>query len=286
MNVLSLFDGISCGQIALNRANIKYDTYFASEIDKAAMKITQSNYPNTIQLGSVLDIQAKNLPKINLLLGGSPCQNFSKAGNQEGFKGKSGLFYEFARVLRETNPDFFLLENVPMKKEFENEITSILGFDPIRIDSALFSAQRRVRLYWTNIKVIKPIEDRKVLIRDILDTENKQNYEFVHSDALTTAKYKKNYIQYDLTGKGYNSQNFRAYYLNGKMCTLGSSTPHVAKILLENGKIRKTTRLEHERLQTLPEGYTKAITVNKAKSAIGNGWTADVISYILSRIKI
>jgi site-specific DNA-cytosine methylase len=116
MNVLSLFDGMSCGQIALNRIGIKYDNYFASEIEEAPIKVTQYNYPNTKQLGSVLNVKGSNLPKIDLLIGGSPCQSFSNAGKGEGFNGKSGLFWEYIRILKEVQPTFFLLENVKMKK--------------------------------------------------------------------------------------------------------------------------------------------------------------------------
>ena len=131
MNVLSLFDGISCGQIALNRAGIKYENYYASEIDKYAIQVTQSNYPNTIQLGNIVELKTDNLPKIDLVFGGSPCQSFSNAGKGEGFDGKSGLFWEYVRVLNEVKPTYFLLENVVMKKEWENVISEALGVKPI-----------------------------------------------------------------------------------------------------------------------------------------------------------
>jgi DNA-cytosine methyltransferase len=117
MNVLSLFDGMSCGQIALNKLGIKYDNYFASEIDKFAISVTKKNYPNTKHIGSVIDVNGSDLPKIDLLFGGSPCQSFSRAGDGTGFDGKSKLFWEFVRVLKETKPKYFLLENVKMKKE-------------------------------------------------------------------------------------------------------------------------------------------------------------------------
>src|SRR5574344_3035952 len=157
MNVLSLFDGMSCGQIALNRAGIKYDNYFASEIDKPAIKVTQANYPGTIQLGSVVDIKGANLPKIDLLIGGSPCQGFSFAGRQLNFNDpRSALFFEFVRILKEVrgiNPDVkFLLENVRMERRCEAVISQQLGVRPVMINSALVSAQNRVRLYWTNIR--------------------------------------------------------------------------------------------------------------------------------------
>ncbi|MFM6397329.1 MAG: DNA cytosine methyltransferase, partial [Planktothrix sp.] len=147
-----LFDGMSCGQIALNRLGVKYDTYFASEIDSHAIKVTTHNYPSTIQLGDVTEIKGKNLPPIHLLIGGSPCQGFSAAGDQLNFSDpRSKLFFEFVRILKETNPTYFLLENVKMKKEYMDIISKELGVQPILINSNLVSAQNRERLYWTNI---------------------------------------------------------------------------------------------------------------------------------------
>lgn len=152
INVLSLFDGISCGQVALERAGIKVNNYFASEIDKHAIKVTQSNYPNTIQIGDVTKVKGADLPKIDLLIGGSPCQGFSFAGKQLNFNDiRSKLFFEFVRLLEETKPKYFLLENVKMKKEYQNIITEYLEVEPITINSNLLSAQNRTRYYWTNI---------------------------------------------------------------------------------------------------------------------------------------
>jgi DNA (cytosine-5)-methyltransferase 3A len=151
MNVLSLFDGMSCGQIALNKANIPYNNYYAAEIDKYGMQITKKNYPNTVHLGDVTQIRGDNLPKIDLLIGGSPCQGFSFAGKQLNFEDpRSKLFFEYVRILneiRETNPNVkFLLENVKMKKEFSDIISEHLGVEPIKINSSLVSAQNRLRL--------------------------------------------------------------------------------------------------------------------------------------------
>jgi len=188
MNVLSLFDGMSCFQIALERAEIKVDNYFASEIDKHAIKVTQANYPVTIQIGDVRQVNAKDLPKIDILCGGSPCQGFSFAGKQLAFEDeRSKLFFEYVRVLNEIkliNPNvIFLLENVRMKREYENAISSILKVKPIMIDSALVSAQSRKRLYWTNIAnqsdglfnenictITQPI-NKKIFLKDILEDE-------------------------------------------------------------------------------------------------------------------
>ena len=154
-NVLSLFDGMSCGQIALNRAGITYDNYYASEIDKHAIKVTQHNYPNTIQLGDVTKIKSSDLPKIDLLIGGSPCQGFSFSGKQLNFDDpRSKLFFEFVRLVKECQPKYWLLENVVMKKEFEKVITEQLGVEPVKINSSLVSAQNRVRLYWANFDIV------------------------------------------------------------------------------------------------------------------------------------
>lgn len=171
INVLSLFDGMSCGQIALQRAGIEVENYFASEIDKHAINVTMANYPNTIQLGDVTKISGI---KCDLLIGGSPCQGFSFAGKQLNFEdSRSKLFFEFVRLLNECKPKYFLLENVKMKKEYQDVITSYLGVEPIEINSALVSAQNRRRLYWTNIPNITQPDDKGIMLKDILlDEEN------------------------------------------------------------------------------------------------------------------
>lgn len=168
INVLSLFDGISCGQVALERVGIKVNNYFASEIDKYAIQITQKNYPNTIQLGDVRTIDLAKLPTIDLLIGGSPCQGFSFAGKQLNFKDeRSILFFEYAKILKTLKPKYFLLENVKMKQEYQNIISEFVGVQPIEINSALVSAQNRKRLYWTNIPNINQPEDKGILLKDI-----------------------------------------------------------------------------------------------------------------------
>ena len=174
INVLSLFDGMSCGQIALNRVNIPYTNYYAAEIDKYGMQITKKNYPNTVHLGDVTQIRGNNLPKIDLLIGGSPCQGFSFAGKQLNFEDpRSKLFFEYVRILnevRKNNPNVkFLLENVKMKKEFSDIISEHLGVEPIKINSSLVSAQNRLRFYWTNIKGVEQPENKKIYLKDILE---------------------------------------------------------------------------------------------------------------------
>jgi len=170
INVLSLFDGISCGQIALERAGFEVENYFASEIDKYAMQITMANYPNTKQLGDVKNVTANQLPKIDLLIGGSPCQGFSFAGAGLNFEDeRSKLFFEFVRLKNELNPKYFLLENVKMKQEFQDIISEQLEVKPIMINSSLVSAQNRERLYWTNIPVVGQPTDKGILLKDIIE---------------------------------------------------------------------------------------------------------------------
>jgi len=203
INVLSLFDGMSCGQIALNRVGIKYDNYFASEIDKHAIKVTQANYPDTIQLGDVTKVKGAELPKIDLLIGGSPCQGFSFAGKQLNFDDpRSKLFFEFVRLLEETKPKYFLLENVVMKKEYEQIITDHLGVEPILINSALVSAQNRKRLYWTNIPGVTIPKDKGILLKDIV-------HENERVDTALSGKYAEWFAknaEFQL-GKKYSSLN-------------------------------------------------------------------------------
>lgn len=212
MNVLSLFDGMSCGQQALERAGIKVDNYFASEIDKYAIQVTMANYPNTKQLGSVVNVDGYSLPKIDILIGGSPCQSFSFAGKRKGmstkdeqeiltlehylelkkegfqFEGQSYLFWEYMRLLNEVKPKYFLLENVMMGEKWEKVLSKAIGVKPIMINSSLVSAQNRQRLYWTNIglepqglfndlySIIQLPKDKKILLKDILEENVSEKY--------------------------------------------------------------------------------------------------------------
>ena len=337
MNVLSLFDGMSCGQIALNKLGIKYDNYFASEIDKYAIQVTQSNYPNTKQIGSVLDIKGEDLPKIDLLIGGSPCQGFSFAGKQLNFEDpRSKLFFEFVRLLKETNPKYFLLENVKMKKEYQDIISEYLGVEPIVINSNLVSAQNRTRYYWTNIPNIEQPEDKKILLKDITedglqslglaqrgryDKNGKivQKYELngtEKSNAMTTVS--KDYLLFIPVDK-HNSrsglvclgglvkptqklwidngkllqrnfpQGSRVYSGEGKSATLNANNGGIGGktgLYEIEGVIRKLTRLECERLQTVPENYTSSVSVSQSIKMLGNGWTVDVIAHIFKNMKL
>ena len=190
MKVLSLFDGMSCGMIALDRLGIKVDTYYASEVDKYAIQVSQNNYPEIIQIGDVCNIKAEDYQDIDLILAGSPCQGFSFAGKQLAFDDpRSSLFFEFVRLLKEIKPKYFLLENVNMKKEFLDVISEQVsscypelpfGIERIKINSALVSAQNRVRWYWTNIPGVEQPEQRGIVLRDILETNSFENSAETH----------------------------------------------------------------------------------------------------------
>jgi len=282
MNVLSLFDGMSCGQLALNKIGLKYDNYHASEIDEYSIKITQHNFPNTIQLGSVTDIKANVLPKIDLLIGGSPCQSFSNAGNGKGFDGKSGLFWEYVRLFNELKPKYFLLENVVMKKEWKDIITEALGVKPILIDSNLFSAQNRRRLYWTNIPNIDLPKNQNIHIEDILENNFNEKYWLKpRNTELLTNKVNLDGAPDICCIDVYNKK----FKTDRKSPTL--TLPHHNSLrLLHNGKIRKLTPVECERLQTVPDNYTDCgISDIHRYSALGNGWTVDVIAYLFGGLK-
>ena len=308
MNVLSLFDGMSCGQIALNKLGIKYDNYFASEIDKYAIQVTQNNYPNTKQIGSVLDVKGEDLPKIDLLFGGSPCQSFSRAGDGSGFDGKSKLFWEFIRVLKETKPTYFLLENVIMKKEWEQVITDTLGVYPIKINSSLVSAQNRNRLYWTNIPNIKQPNDKGILLKDVLDlvVENKYYLTEKGTSYITNnERLKKKFTALNggktLTLMSQYNQSKNGTFLcvdgNGRIDSekTGTLTQRYYKgvenygsnpFLLTNHKFRKLTPIECERLQTVSENYTDCVSDTQRYKMLGNGWTVDVIAHIFKNIPL
>ena len=274
MNVLSLFDGISCGQIALNRAAIKIDNYYASEIDKDAIAVTQFNYPNTIQLGDVKKLNGNMLPKIDLLIGGSPCQDLSKAKTEgKGLDGeKSSLFYEYVRLLNEVKPKYFLLENVVMKKDYRDIITKELGVNPILINSNLVSAQNRERLYWTNIPNITTPKDKNILLKDII----KDNHNWKQLGKWVFSKW------------GNQTKLDKLKLINSpKSSTLTTSKTHPANYYLNENKTLycNLDADEWELLQTLPEGYTKMLSESKRHKVIGNCWTVDVITHILKGLK-
>lgn len=286
INVLSLFDGMSCGQIALERAGVEVDNYYASEIDKHAIKVCMANYPNTIQLGSVTEVQPWNLPQIDLLIGGSPCQGFSFAGKQLNFNDpRSALFFEFVRLLKQCQPKHFLLENVMMKKEYQDIISEHLGVQPIVINSNLVSAQNRKRLYWTNIPSVEQPKDRGVFLVDLVNPDKEYKKREIKNPSLS--RRTPNYIQFDNSGKNYGSQDSRIYFLNGKCGTLlksGSSVPH-----FESGSEDYCCRADREmmeQLQTVPIRYTSTVSEKHAQEMLGNGWTVDVIAHIFKSLPL
>lgn len=276
MNVLSLFDGMSCGQIALNRLGIKYDKYFASEIDEYAIKVTQHNYPETIQIGDVLNVKGSDLPKIDLMFGGSPCQGFSFAGKRLNFEDpRSKLFFEFVRLRDELKPKYFLLENVKMKKEHEDVITEHMGVEPIRINSKLVSAQSRERLYWTNIPNIEQPEDKGILVKDILDYTT-QHKTLPPKTIQAQIHYAKNY---KATGKAPTLTRELAHGWGKNI------TPKCyVEIKAITGEDRLFTPLECERLQTVPDNYSSIVSNTQRFNLLGNGWTVDVITHIFKNM--
>lgn len=218
MNVLSLFDGMSCGRIALERLGIPVDNYYASEIDKYAIQVSQANYPDIIQVGDVTELDTSTLPKIDLIMGGSPCQGFSFAGKQLAFDDpRSALFFEFVRCVEELKPKYFLLENVRMKKEYLDVISEYMGVEPIMINSALVSAQNRVRYYWTNIPGIEQPEDRGMVLRDILETNASNEY-------LAGENLQKNYKGGNQLNPNYKSQANTIHDTEGKSGTICAGT--------------------------------------------------------------
>lgn len=301
MNVLSLFDGMSCGQIALNRANIQYNNYFASEIDKNAIKVTQHHYPNTVQLGDVTKIEFI-ATKIDLLIGGSPCQGFSFAGKQLNFDDpRSKLFFEFVRLIDECKPTYFLLENVVMKKEYEDVITQYLGVEPIKINSSLVSAQNRVRLYWTNIPNVKEPEDRNISLSDILEDDSIINPGAIRGRRLNKATIIGRRLNPNGKRKDYDKDipitqclEVRATNTNKSNCLTTVDKDNVLTTMpigrhpnafKDKLPFRYYTLKEYERLQTIPENYTSVVSTSQAKKMIGNAWTVDVISHIFSYLK-
>jgi hypothetical protein len=282
MNVLSLFDGMSCGQIALNRCEIKYDNYFASEIKKIAIETTNLHFPKTTQLGDIRQIKSNNLPKIDLLIGGSPCQDFS-VGNKkrDGLNGqKSILFFEYLRLLNECKPTYFLLENVMMDKKDYYIISGYLGTEPVRINSNRITAQHRDRYYWTNIgsETFDLFGNRKC---NIPQPKLKHIY---FQDILTSGYTDLKKARCLNTSNGSSEKNQDGLYNRYKttgMCNVVFNSPDFD---YKKG-IRYLNNTEMERLQTAPDGYTKHLSVAQSMNLLGDGWTIDVICHILNFIK-
>jgi DNA (cytosine-5)-methyltransferase 3A len=304
MNVLSLFDGISVGRLALERCGIEVDKYYASEIDENAIRISAKNYSNIIRLGDVTKVNYNydvlhtesfgiwNCGKIDLLIGGSPCSSWSFSGKRQGLEGESGLFLDYVRLLNEVKPTYFLLENVNMKKEWLNLISNYLNVNPIFINSSLLSAQDRKRWYWTNIPNIPQIENKNIYFKDILENNVDSKY-YLKESIYNRFEMNNNYLlkteKSNVIGKFSDYQGDRVFDINGKASSLsangGNNGGGGCNIIINNGKFRRITPLEAERLQTLPDNYTEGISETARYKVIGNSWTVDIISHILKNIK-
>ena len=314
MKVLSLFDGISCGIVALERAGINIDTYYASEVNETSIAISKYNHPNIIQLGDVTKVNTDDLPQIDILIGGSPCQNFSFSGTGKGavtvegievtsleqylelkeqdfkFEGQSYLFWEYVRILRNLKPKYFLLENVKMSKKWEKVITDTLEVEPILINSNLVSAQNRPRLYWTNIPNVEQPVDKGLFIKDVLDNEYTSK-EVLSQKIIDRYQSIESSYCVGTTKPEFRTIGQRDYVFgdNNKMGCLTATDYKQPKQVLNNGILRKISPVEAERFQTLSDKYTqfgvfgddiKTISHTKRFECIGNCWTVDVIAHI------
>ena len=294
MNVLSLFDGISCARIALENLGVAVEEYFSSEVDKNCVDLSQLRFPNNIHLGDVRNISKKRLPKIDLVIGGSPCQDISNAFKGDGLAGsRSSLFFEYVRILKELKPSYFLLENVRSAHQalMDNEI----GVKGIELNSAKFSAQSRPRCYWTNLQIVdEPKAPSCAVISDILE-KNPEEYYFLDSkvsegtipELLSESKVRSNKIvrlgMIDRELLRDNERQRRVYSIYGKSPTLlaRSDSP---KIIMD-GRIRKLTPLECERLQSIPDNFTEGFSRTNRYKMVGNGFTVSVISHILEPLR-
>lgn len=320
MKILSLFDGISCARVALERIGLDIE-YYASEVDKYAISIAQRNYPSTVELGSVVGLKVGFRP--DLLIGGSPCQDLSIAKkNREGLKGqRSGLFFEYVRILNDVKPKFFVLENVnSMPKEAKEQISEILGVQSVMINAALVSAQNRKRLFWVGKLVgdkyeqveIEQPEDRGILLKDILESEVEGKY-YLSDKLMTgfrakkgsfkgrfkpvtgdkcptiTARYWKMsstdpYVLQRVGQFNKGGQGDRVYSEEGKsvaLSALGGGRGAKTGLYLQDTQIRKLTPIECERLQGLPDNYTEGVSNTQRYKALGNAFNVDVVAHIL-----
>ena len=307
MNILSLFDGISCARVALERAWIKVEKYYASEIDKYAIQVSKRNHPNIIQLWDVNNRKDRDLGEIDIIVWGSPCQWFSFAGKQLAFDDpRSKLFFAMVDIINHYKPKYFLLENVRMKQEYQDVISEYLWVQPIVINSALVSAQNRVRYYWTNIDKIKQPEDRMICLKDIIESWyidrikshcidanylkwwNLKSYFEKHRRQLVFCGAMRG--RYIVDGKRQDGKMKTAWLTTQRMeIRYDGKTNTITTVQKDNYAVfidgfRKLTPIECERLQTLPDGYTSCVSNTQRYKALGNWWTVDVVAHILSFI--
>ena len=302
MIILSLFDGISAGRVALERAGVAVDEYYSSEIDKYCIQISQKNYPDIRQLGDVKNWREWDIEKPDLIIGGSPCQGFSFAGKQLAFNDKrSVLFFEYINILKHYKPKYFLLENVPMKKEFLEIISNEIGVKPILINSSLVSAQQRKRYYWTNIQNINQPDDKQIYLKDVIengfvDREKSYCIDASYYKGTNLSIYFNKSRRQAVFNKpirigdfGKKCQSQRIYSANGKsvaLSALGGGGGAKTGLYEIDSVIRKLTPIECERLQTLPDNYTEGVSNTQRYKMLGNSWTVDVIAHILKFINI
>jgi DNA (cytosine-5)-methyltransferase 3A len=322
MNVLSLFDGISVARVALDIAGINVKNYYSAEIDKYAIQVSSKNYSSIKRLGSVCDISSNTFEPIDLLIGGSPCQDLSIA--KKGRKGldgdRSGLFWEYIRIRELIKPKYFILENVAsMPQKDKDIITKAMGVEPVMFNASLVSAQTRKRLFWTNITFELPM-DRGILLKDILQEESEIDERIVNKEIHETKQTGRNETKklgyvgdkdhqakrfYDSKGKipalnaicnsmvkighiNTDSQGNRVYSTEGKSVTLSATGTGLYKIenKTENFTIRKLTPIECERLQSLPDNYTEGVSKTQRYKCLGNAFNAEVIAHILKSLTI
>lgn len=291
MNVLSLFDGVSCARIALDKLDIPVDNYFASEIDKYAINVSKKNYEDIIHIGDISQVKVDDLPKIDLLIGGSPCQDLSNAQKGLGLEGaKSGLFYEYIRLLKEIKPTYFLLENV--KNKWGDLMSEYVGVDFIEINSSKLSAQSRPRYYWTNIDFSSfPNEKSNLKIKNIIEENVDEKYflnkagldNFISNTDINNKTSKEGINKvFEIPKDIYkdNERQRRVYSIESKSPTL-LARADTTKIFVKN-RIRKLTPLECERLQGIPDNYTSSESDTQRYKMVGNAFTVDIIQHFLS----
>lgn len=285
MKVLSLFDGISCGMVALERAGIPVERYVAYEIEPNAIKISKKNFPQIEHRGDVTAAEFTQYRDFDLLIGGSPCQSLSivQSKTRQHLDGKSKLFFEFVRAKEVMNPKWFLFENVAsMNDESKQAISNCLGCEPIFIDSADFSAQVRPRLYWTNIPVLLDYEKSKAVLADVLQPNVDEKYYYNHP-LVNVDLQKQVCATMDFKNHDMHKRVFNPAFKVHTLTTCGGG--NTQKKVYVNGRARKLTPVEYERLQTLPDGYTQGVADGHRYTAIGNGWTVDVIAHIFAPLK-
>ncbi len=290
-NVLSLFDGVCCGKLALERAGIQFDTYYASEIDPVCIEIAEKHHPNIISLGDVENWREWDLEDIDLIMGGSPCQGFACQGLQLNFDDpRSKLFFTMVEIIEHYQPKYFLLENVGMRKQWQDIITQYMKVEPVHLCSSLVSAQTRKRIYWANWEITPP-KDRKIHLGTILEDQNFPNPASINGRKINPATGKREDSNPDIP----YSQCLQVKKDNTKIGCLTTVAKDSIVTKLPHGRYlnafddyqsgidwRYLTPVECERAQTVPDNYTEGYPETTRKALMGNGWTVDMIAHILS----